>query len=539
MSDAELQWARNRLLTNEEIELWRDDKESPLHAECPWEDLVRSTDLIQGLYDMGFDSPSKIQCQAIPVLAGQAPQSLIAQAPSGSGKTVAFLCCLFLRVDPHIKELQGICLTPTLELSQQSYDIVAYPLNEHVKLTLGYAANKEYKVSVQDNRPQILIGTPAGVIRAIRDQKLDVSHVQLLILDEADKLLYPRAADRRGGDFISDVKRLLRPDQPRDPHKDRAPLQAILPPSVTVGFFSASFTDRSINQCKLFRPGLVELRRKEVPRVISHLYRVIPDRDDPDLEAQSLIEQYYADIIDTGQAIVFLSKHDSVDAFARGLNDKRLTCRGTHGGVPADERMRIMADFRNQKFKILVGTDLLARGIDVPQVYLVIQVGISRQVSAWPHWRMGSRQPRRPPDDDRAKRIRANFIDYQHRAGRAGRFGRSGISFSIIQERERRMIEEIAKEFRITIHEVPRGANIPGPPQEQPQAGPPQPEPAPPQPDAARPQQEVAPPQPEAAPPQVAHPAADAAGGQPGADQPAAAAGQPGADQAAADKGTG
>jgi ATP-dependent RNA helicase DDX19/DBP5 len=463
MTDPDLPLALIRLHTNEKVQLWCGDKKSELFPECPWEELIQNENLLQAIYRMEFDFPSKVQCQAIPVLTAQRPQSLIAQAPSGCGKTVAFLCSLFLRVDPHIKELQGICLAPTTELSHQSYDIVARPMNEHLSLTLGYAANREYKVTGGGNKPQILIGTPAGVIRAIRDHKLDVSYVQLLILDEADKLLHPSNIDRRGGDFISDIKRLLRPDQPHEPRVGRPPVQAILPPTVTVGFFSASFTDRSVKQCKTFRPGLVELRRKEVPCVISHLYRVIPDGDDPDLEAQSLINQYYSDVIDTGQAIVFLSRKESVDTFVRLLNERKFTCCGTHGSVPVEQRMQTIADFRREKFKILVGTNLLARGIDIPQVHLVIQIGVSREDAAT----RCERGEMGPQHDDRAKTIKANFIDYQHRAGRAGRFGRPGISFSIIQERERPIMEEIAKMFQITVREVPRGASICKSPLEQ------------------------------------------------------------------------
>jgi ATP-dependent RNA helicase DDX19/DBP5 len=433
--------------TQDDIKMIINDVESPLFPDSAWEELLvgnRSCDLIQGLYELDFDGPSRIQCQAIPVLTQtKPPQSLLIQAQSGSGKTIAFLCSMFLKVDPHLKELQTICLAHTMELVEQIFQI-ALSLNERLLFDIGYTANRDYDVITGSDKeshpevcPQMLFGTPASVVTTIREKKLSVAQVKLLILDEADRLLRP--SDRQG-DFIQCVERLVKclPKKGQKHHP-----AAILPPNIPIGFFSASYTARSVEVIKLFRPDVVEIKKKQVPKVISHYYVVVTSPD-PEAEAQHIVRNYYQTIAQSGQVIVFLSKKENSNTFQQAMNQAGYDCKVTHGDISKPERKQIIADFRAGKFKLLVGSDLIARGIDVPEVYLVVQVGISRTVY------LRGRTENRP-----------NFIDYQHRAGRAGRFGRMGVSISIITPQEVPMVKLIEEELEITIEERKASQAIP------------------------------------------------------------------------------
>jgi superfamily II DNA/RNA helicase len=206
-----------------------------------------------------------------------------------------------------------------------------------------------------------------------------------------------------------------------------------LPPTATVGFFSASFSNQIRETCKKWRPDVEEFIRREVPRVIDHFYTVVRD---PDQAAPQILKQYYCAQVDSGQAIVFFAQKERVKEFVGEMNDAKFTCRAIHGEVPFDERRQTISDFRDEKFKVLAATDIIARGFDVPQVFLVVQVGV--------RWEG-------PDDEKTGGDIGTN---YQHRAGRAGRYGRTGACLSIVSRREIRMLQDIEKDLNIQITEL-------------------------------------------------------------------------------------
>jgi ATP-dependent RNA helicase DDX19/DBP5 len=402
------------------------DSDSELHSELPFEELISDEAVLGAIYDMGFDAPSQIQCQAIPILAGPQPASLIAQAPSGSGKTVAFLTSILLRVDRRLAALQGIVLTHTLELTDQIFK-VAMAMNAKLGLAIGWAANREYDVA-GGAVPQILIGTPSGVLRNILKRHIATSAMQLVIVDEADKLLH------RQGAFIEDMEMLLG-------SLGRRSAPPVLSPDITVGFFSASFSDAAVGCCWLLRPEARAWLRRGVPSVIEHFYTVV---DDPPKAAPEIMRRYYCSHVDTGQAVVFFGRKDIVDDFAAAMNGMSYTCGATHGDIGIAERRRVMDDFADGKLKLLATTDLLARGLDIPQVFLVVQVRLTHD---WVQ--------------DRSLGVGCG-TGYQHRAGRAGRYGRNGVCLSIINRREMRLLRAIEADLGIVIRELRPDDDLPG-----------------------------------------------------------------------------
>jgi ATP-dependent RNA helicase DeaD len=185
--------------------------------------MVADEAILKAIYDIGIDMPSQIQCRAIPLLAGSPPASLIAQSPFGSGRIVAFLTSMLLPVDRRVLSLQGILLTHTIELTDQIFK-VAMAMNAKLDLAIGWAANREYEVC-RHMTPQILIGTPSGVLRNILKRRIETTRMQFVIVDEADKLL-----NCAGGTFVVDIEMLIG-------------RTSIFPHDIAVGFFSASFSD--------------------------------------------------------------------------------------------------------------------------------------------------------------------------------------------------------------------------------------------------------------------------------------------------------
>jgi ATP-dependent RNA helicase DDX19/DBP5 len=425
------------------LQLIRQEKDSALYADAAWDELVTNTDIVQALYDLEFEAPSRIQCQALPILTRDPPRSLIAQAPSGSGKTVAFATSMLIRVDPHLKALQAICLANTLELVKQTFE-VCKSLNKYTKFNLGWTVGEHLEGG---REVQVLIGTPAAVSSGMSEKsRFSASQVKILIIDEADELVKkpppPRKGDR--GPPKTTFHRTL-----------DILIRKKLPPNIPIGFFSASFSPDSIASIKEWRPEAVEVRKKEVPKQIRHFYFVTSNPEqDAVIQLQRIAQERFL-----SQGIIFLARKDQPQGIAAALTKLGMDCRWVTGNTDRQERVKTLTEFRDNKFKFLATTNMYARGIDIQEVFLVIQFGISRRVG---------------------DALRPNVVDYQHRAGRAGRFGRSGVCISFVNGDEVPLIRLIAKDLQIKIEEL-TASNFEALPEDVPIATPADAPPSPPE----------------------------------------------------------
>jgi ATP-dependent RNA helicase DDX19/DBP5 len=178
-----------------------------------------------------------------------------------------------------------------------------------------------------------------------------------------------------------------------------------------------------------------------VPIGIEHFFAVV---EKPAEAAPEIMRRYYCARVDSGQAIVFFAQKSLVGGFAAAMKQTAYTCRATHGDIDVAERRRTIADFADGKFKLLATTDLLARGLDVPQVSLVVQVGIICE----------------SPKDRRL--TTGSGTRYQHRAGRAGRYGRNGICLSIIRRSDIKLLHTIEADLGIVIRQLRLDHDLPG-----------------------------------------------------------------------------
>ena len=365
------------------------DVNSPLYSANTFEELGLDENLLKGIYSMKFVKPSKVQARALPLLLANPPQNLIGQSQSGTGKTAAFALTMLKRVDPSVTGVQAICLAPTRELARQILDVVqAMGQFTNVSSSLaGREAQAGQRSQAGPITSSILIGTPGTILDLERRRQLDLSSVRLYVLDEADVML-----DRQGLGVQS-----LR-------------IKAMCPLNVQTVLFSATFT-----------PQVVEFAHAIAPNANSFTLKV----DELTVDA---IKQYYIDcqgfqgkfemlsaiygLLTVSQSIIFVATRDTAEQVQHHMEREGHVTSLLHGGMTPQERDMVIDNFRCGRSKVLISTNVLARGIDILQVSLVINFDLPQTPD-----RMGDPET------------------YLHRIGRTGRFGRSGVAINFVHNR--------------------------------------------------------------------------------------------------------
>ena len=365
-----------------------------------FQDLALKEDLLRGIYAYGYEKPSLIQQKAIdPIIQGK---DLIAQAQSGTGKTATFSIGILQRIQCSLRETQALILSPTRELATQSQSVLSALgdfLRVQVHACIG-GTNLGEDIKKLDYGQHVVSGTPGRVYDMIRRRHLRTRNIKILVLDEADEILTKGFHEQ-----IYDIYRYL-------------------PAAVQVILVSATLT-----------PQVLELAEKFMTDPV----KVLVKRDELTLEG---IKQYFVavgeeewkfdtltDIFDqliVTQCVIFCNSRKKVDWLAAKMKEACFTVVSMHGEMPQKDRDCIMQDFRRGSSRVLITTDIWARGIDVQQVSLVVNYDL-------------------PLD-------RENYI---HRIGRSGRFGRKGVAVNFVKEPEVGVIREIEKFYGTRIDEMP------------------------------------------------------------------------------------
>ena len=365
------------------------DVNSPLYSANTFEELGLDENLLKGIYSMKFVKPSKVQARALPLLLADPPQNLIGQSQSGTGKTAAFALTMLKRVDPSVPGVQAICLAPTRELARQILDVVQ-AMGQFTTVTASLAGREAQVGQRSASGPiitSILIGTPGTILDLERRRQLDLSAVRLYVLDEADVML-----DRQGLGVQS-----LR-------------IKSMCPANVQTVLFSATFT-----------PQVVEFAHAIAPNANSFTLKV----DELTVDA---IKQYYIDcqgfqgkfemlsaiygLLTISQSIIFVATRETAEQVQHHMQKEGHVTSLLHGGMPPQDRDMVIDNFRCGRSKVLISTNVLARGIDILQVSLVINFDLPQT-------------PERMGDPE----------TYLHRIGRTGRFGRSGVAINFVHNR--------------------------------------------------------------------------------------------------------
>ena len=362
--------------------------------------------LLRGIYAYGFQKPSAIQQRGImPIVQGR---DVLAQAQSGTGKTGTFCIGSLTRIDPLIPNPQVLVLVPTRELAQQ-IETVARTLGEYLKIKVyGATGGTPLRddITALKNGAQFVVGTPGRMWDLMRREHLKRDNVRVLIMDEADQMLEDRFREQ-----VVEIMKLGFPAQTR------------------VSLFSATMPPEVIEFTKniLQDPVRILIPPEQVTLEGIKQYFVGLDRDEWKFDVLCDIYQQ----LNINQALIYCNKRQRAEWLATKMKDAGFSLECIHGDMDVSERRSRMDDFRKGTVRVLISTDLLARGIDVQQVSLVINFELPVQ--------------------------RENYI---HRIGRSGRFGRKGVAINLIAGDEMRLLKDIEKYYSTTVDELPQNLGV-------------------------------------------------------------------------------
>lgn len=381
-----------------------------IDSDAPFERVYASFDemplhmmLLRGIYSFGFEKPSPIQQRAIvPIARGD---DVIAQAQSGTGKTGAFAIGLLQRVDCRRRVPQAIVLSPTRELAAQTHEVVS-ELGAYLADGKGVSQLFVGRTRVQDDVERlkrgvvVAVGTPGRVEQLIGSGSLRVDMLRIAVLDEADEMLSQGFAEQ-----VHAIFRFF----PRD--IQLVLVSATMPPGVL-----------SLSE-KLMRPGCTQILVDAADLTLEGLkqfYVAVPAED----KLATLMDLYES--ISIAQSVVFANTRRGVDWLSQELNAQNYAVSSLHAEMQDQDRRRVMSTFRGGVTRVLVTTDLVARGIDVHHVNVVVNFDV-------------------PVSPD----------VYLHRIGRSARYARKGIAINFVSAREVPLLKAIEDHYSICIPELP------------------------------------------------------------------------------------
>jgi superfamily II DNA/RNA helicase len=367
-----------------------------------FDDMGLSEELLRGIYSNGFTMPSAIQTKGVMPMVQR--RDLIAQAQSGTGKTGTFVIGSLSTVDVSIKKPQVLILVHVRELAQQIAK-VATTIGSYMKVKVLCAVggnSVREDVSALEQGAQFVVGTPGRIFDLINRNALDRSQIRVLIMDEADQMLQEL--------FFEQVMCIL----------DKG-----FPAQTRVALFSAT---------------MPESVRTVASKILNDPVRILIP---PSAVALSGIEQYFIDVeredhkfeciadlyknLNIAQAVIFCNMRKTAEKLTEKMTTHGFPVSCVHGELEKPERERRMRQFLGGESRVMIATDMIARGIDVQQISLVINYELPQ-----------------------------NHETYIHRIGRAGRFGRKGVTINILLPEEVQTMKDIAEKFNIVLKETPQ-----------------------------------------------------------------------------------
>ncbi|TKA56170.1 ATP-dependent RNA helicase FAL1 [Rhodotorula sp. CCFEE 5036] len=383
-------------------------------------------DLLRGIYAYGFEKPSAIQQRAIlPVIKGR---DVIAQAQSGTGKTATFSISMLQSIDSSVRDTQALVLSPTRELATQIQSVVL-ALGDYMNVSchacIGGTSLGE-DIRKLEHGQQIVSGTPGRVFDMIKRRHLRTRNIKMLVLDEADELLNKGFMDQ-----IYDIYRYL-------------------PPQTQVVVVSATLPHDVLEMTTKFMTDPVRVLVKRDELTLEGIKQFFVAVEKEDYKFDTLCDLY--DTLTITQAVIFCNTRrktgtdsfsfaaipsssndddddlnlEQVDWLTEKMREANFTVSSMHGEMPQKERDAIMSEFRSGGSRVLITTDVWARGIDVQQVSLVINYDLP-----------------------------SNRENYIHRIGRSGRFGRKGVAINFVTNDDIRLLRDIELFFSTQIDEMP------------------------------------------------------------------------------------
>jgi len=357
-------------------------------------------ELLRGIYSYGFEKPSAIQMRGIlPVLEGK---DTIAQAQSGTGKTATFSIATLQMIDLSLNKCQALILAPTRELAQQIQKVVV-ALSDYMNATVhacigGTAVSQD--IRTLENGVHVVVGTPGRVFDLINRGALHLNDCKIFCLDEADEML-----SRGFKDQIYDIFRFL-------------------PEKVQCCLFSATMPSDVLDVTSHFMRDPIKILVKRDELTLEGIKQFYIGVEREEWKLDTLCDLY--ETLTITQAIIYCNTRRKVEWLTQKMGEREFTVSSMHGDMDQRERDMILSEFRSGSSRVLITTDLLARGIDVQQVSLVINYDLP-----------------------------TNRENYIHRIGRSGRFGRKGVAINFLTDSDVVYLKDIEEFYNTVVEEMP------------------------------------------------------------------------------------
>lgn len=362
-------------------------------------ELNLNSKLIEALNKQNIKVPTEIQTKTIPLAIQN--KDIIGQSQTGSGKTLAYLLPIFEKINTDKKEMQAIILAPTHELVMQiDSQIKMLSKNSELNVTSTTAigeVNIQRQIDKLKEKPHIIIGSTGRILQLIRKRKITSHTIKTIVIDEGDKLL-----DQNNLNAVKDVVKTTMRDR-------------------QLMMFSASITEKAIKSAKALmkEPEVIQIETKAIVNPnIKHMY-ILSEQRDKILVLRKLLAS-----LTPKKSIAFINRGGDIDFTTERLKYHHVNASSIFGNSSKEDRKKALNDFRTGKTKLLIASDVAARGLDIKEVSHIFNLDL--------------------PEDP---------MEYLHRCGRTGRGSDLGTTISIVTDRDLSLIKEYEKKLNIEILE--------------------------------------------------------------------------------------
>lgn len=372
-----------------------------------FDNLNLNKNLLKGIYLHGFSQPSKIQIKGINSI--NTGKDCILQSQSGTGKTATYLLGVLNRLEEsNDGYCQGIIITPTRELADQvvnvANNLAKYTTHKIIKCTGGTCVNQNRN---ELSSASVAIGTLGRIYHMVLEKKININKLKFIVLDEVDELLSDGINDKLDWIFNKIIKGLEQPTQ--------------------VILISATMSMNVFNASKKFTHDPIKVLLKNNEVIVDLISQFYLDVETEELKFDTLLDLY--NLVSTSQTIIFCNTIRKVEWLEQNLKQNNFPITVIHSNMTQVERDNVVKEFRDGKTRLLLTTDLLSRGIDIPQVNMVINYDL-------------------PPNKE----------TYVHRIGRCGRFDKKGVAISMVKMTDpydTKTFNKMTNFYKIDIKEMP------------------------------------------------------------------------------------
>jgi translation initiation factor 4A len=381
-------------------------KSSTISEIESWDDLDIPANLLRGIYSYGFEKPSPIQKKAItPIIAGK---DLIAQAQSGTGKTATFTIGLLSQINLSEKTTQILVLSPTRELTEQTKKVIisigSMMEGLIVQTLVGGTYIDEDISNYNKNVPHVIVGCPGRVFDIMRRNLISTNKIKMVVIDEADEMLSSGFKDQ-----LYNIFQYFNND-------------------IQVALFSATLPEYIYDVTDKFMRNPIKIEVKAEQLTLEGISQFFVALDDDKQKYETLKDLY--SFISVSQCIIYCNSVKRVIDLYEAMKEDQFPVCCIHSDMDSKSRKESFEDFKLGKSRVMISSNVTARGIDVQQVSVVINFDVPKCIHT-----------------------------YLHRIGRSGRWGRKGLGINFITRRDVYKIKEIEEHYRTQIKELPGNIN--------------------------------------------------------------------------------